>query len=86
MRVKCVICDKIESIDDDSFQAKRLRNRPINTYMCESCSRSNYRKNRTENCLRKFPSIRKSKKTMTGINRKAEAPCSEVWMSIERVK
>ena len=38
MRVKCVICDKIENIKDDSFQAKRLRNRPIYTYMCETCS------------------------------------------------
>lgn len=37
MRVKCVICDKIESIADDSFQAKRLRNRPIHTYMCKVC-------------------------------------------------
>ena len=38
MKVKCVICDKIENLKDDSFQAKRLRNRPISTYMCESCS------------------------------------------------
>ncbi|MFB6465754.1 YlaI family protein [Cytobacillus sp. Hz8] len=37
MRVKCVLCDKIENIDDYSFQAKRLRNRPIHTYMCMSC-------------------------------------------------
>jgi uncharacterized protein YlaI len=37
MRVKCVICDQIESIEDDSFQAKRLRNRPIHTFMCKSC-------------------------------------------------
>lgn len=37
MRVKCVICDKIESIEDDSFQAKRLRNRPIHTFMCKTC-------------------------------------------------
>lgn len=37
MRVKCVICDQIESIGDDSFQAKRLRNRPIHTFMCKSC-------------------------------------------------
>lgn len=37
MRVKCVLCDKIESIDDHSFQAKRLRNRPIHTYMCKEC-------------------------------------------------
>ncbi|PLR79214.1 DUF2197 domain-containing protein [Bacillus sp. V3-13] len=37
MRVKCVICDIIESIDDDSPIAKRLRNRPIHTYMCRPC-------------------------------------------------
>lgn len=37
MRVKCVICDQIESINDDSFQAKRLRNRPIHTFMCKAC-------------------------------------------------
>jgi len=38
MRVKCVICDKIESIEDETLVAKRLRNRPIHTYMCNSCS------------------------------------------------
>ncbi|RBW69413.1 YlaI family protein [Bacillus taeanensis] len=37
MRVKCVICDKIEKIDDESLIAKKLRNRPIHTYMCEDC-------------------------------------------------
>lgn len=39
MRVKCVICDKIESIDDESLMAKRLRNRPIHTYMCNDCTK-----------------------------------------------
>lgn len=38
MRVKCVICDKIETIEDESFVAKRLRNRPIHTYMCKDCN------------------------------------------------
>ncbi|MEW9108843.1 YlaI family protein [Cytobacillus gottheilii] len=37
MRVKCVLCDKIESIPNDSAEAKRLRNRPIHTYMCKVC-------------------------------------------------
>jgi uncharacterized protein YlaI len=37
LRVKCVICDKIESIENESFLAKRLRNRPIHTYTCTSC-------------------------------------------------
>ncbi|WP_074433016.1 YlaI family protein [Neobacillus dielmonensis] len=37
MRVKCVLCDKIEAINDESLTAKRLRNRPIHTYMCKEC-------------------------------------------------
>lgn len=37
MKVQCVLCDKIETIEDDSFMAKRLRNKPITTYMCEEC-------------------------------------------------
>lgn len=38
MRVKCVLCEKIENINDDTLQAKKLRNRPIHTYMCGECS------------------------------------------------
>lgn len=37
MRVKCVICDKIENIENESVLAKRLRNRPIHTYTCQLC-------------------------------------------------
>ncbi|SDJ75113.1 YlaI family protein [Sediminibacillus albus] len=37
MRVKCVICDSIESIDSNSLQAKRLRNRRIHMYLCQTC-------------------------------------------------
>jgi uncharacterized protein YlaI len=37
MRVKCVICDIINELEDDSPQAKKLRNRPIHTYMCNPC-------------------------------------------------
>ncbi|MBN6889185.1 uncharacterized protein YlaI [Cytobacillus horneckiae] len=37
MKVQCVICDTIETIENDSLEAKRLRNRPIHTYMCEVC-------------------------------------------------
>lgn len=37
MRVKCVICDTINNLEDDLPLAKRLRNRPIHTYMCEPC-------------------------------------------------
>lgn len=38
MRVKCVICDEAGKLPDDSPIAKRLRNRPIHTYMCPSCT------------------------------------------------
>jgi uncharacterized protein YlaI len=38
MRVKCVLCEKIETIIDDAPLAKKLRNRPIHTYMCQPCS------------------------------------------------
>lgn len=37
MKVKCVICDVIDTIDEQSPLAKKLRNRPIHTYMCHAC-------------------------------------------------
>ncbi|GAB2543251.1 YlaI family protein [Gracilibacillus alcaliphilus] len=39
MRVKCVICDTIEKIDDSCPLAKKLQNRLIHTYMCTSCDK-----------------------------------------------
>ena len=38
MRVKCVICDEIGQLKDDAPIAKKLRNRPIHTYMCDKCN------------------------------------------------
>jgi len=38
MRVKCVICDTIHNLDDELPLAKKLRNRPIHTFMCELCT------------------------------------------------
>ena len=37
VKVQCVLCDKLENIDDMSPLAKKLRNRPIHTYMCKEC-------------------------------------------------
>ncbi|OOE12072.1 YlaI family protein [Fictibacillus arsenicus] len=37
MRVKCVLCDNIEVIENECSLAKKLRNRPIHTFMCEPC-------------------------------------------------
>lgn len=38
MRVKCVICEDINQLADHTPLAKKLRNHPINTYMCNICS------------------------------------------------
>lgn len=38
MRVKCELCDRIDELDDDSPFAKKLRNRPIHTYLCPECN------------------------------------------------
>lgn len=38
MQVKCVICDTVNDIPDYSSGAKKLRNRPIHTYMCVPCN------------------------------------------------
>lgn len=32
-----MLCDYITNLDDEDPLAKRLRNRPIHTYMCPSC-------------------------------------------------
>lgn len=37
MKVQCVICDEQNELEDDTPLAKKLRNRPIHTYMCEQC-------------------------------------------------
>ncbi|WP_083910671.1 YlaI family protein [Salsuginibacillus kocurii] len=37
MKARCVLCDTIDVISDDNPLAKKLRNRPIHTYMCEAC-------------------------------------------------
>ncbi|MCM2674858.1 YlaI family protein [Alkalicoccobacillus plakortidis] len=39
MRVKCVLCDRIDELDDLKPLAKKLRNRPLHTYMCETCEK-----------------------------------------------
>lgn len=38
MKVQCVICDRQMTLEDDSPAAKKLRNRPIHTFMCNACS------------------------------------------------
>ena len=38
MRVQCVVCDTLYELDDDLPLAKKLRNRPIHTFMCDTCN------------------------------------------------
>ncbi|WP_025026253.1 YlaI family protein [Caldalkalibacillus mannanilyticus] len=55
MRVKCVLCNKIQEIDRDSVKGKRLRNHPLVTYMCEECNdriRDKTEKRREEGTLK----------------------------------
>ncbi|WP_430786188.1 YlaI family protein [Virgibacillus flavescens] len=62
MQVKCVICDEIESIEDDSLQAKRLRNRRIHMYLCEPCYNRIEKKTKERHATGNFRLYRKPKK------------------------
>jgi len=35
--VKCVLCDQVEELKDDSIEAKKLRNRRMHMYLCSPC-------------------------------------------------
>ncbi|PKR78492.1 DUF2197 domain-containing protein [Halalkalibacillus sediminis] len=37
MRVKCVLCDNVEKIESFSLEAKQLRKRRKQTYLCPNC-------------------------------------------------
>ncbi|TMN23924.1 DUF2197 domain-containing protein [Lentibacillus cibarius] len=54
MKVKCVLCDAIHDIKDDSLQAKRLRNRRIRMYLCDECDGRIYDKTQKRHATGKF--------------------------------
>ncbi len=37
MQVKCVICDRVETLDEHSLIAKRMRNHGKRLYLCKTC-------------------------------------------------
>lgn len=37
MRVQCAICDQIDTIQDNTFIAKRLKNHSFQSYLCDTC-------------------------------------------------
>lgn len=64
MKVKCVLCDKIEHLDDETLLAKRLRNRPIHTFMCEECHNRITEKTKKRLASNSFKLYRKPKKKL----------------------
>ncbi|QLK85744.1 DUF2197 domain-containing protein [Staphylococcus sp. 17KM0847] len=36
-RVTCIICDTEVLLDENTLLAKRLKNNPIRTFMCDEC-------------------------------------------------
>ncbi|WP_090238178.1 YlaI family protein [Lentibacillus halodurans] len=67
MKVQCVLCDAVHEIDDDSLQAKRLRNRRIHMYLCQECYGridDNTRKRHATGSFRLFDDTKKKKKDL----------------------
>lgn len=61
MKVKCVLCDKLEDLVNDSGLAKRLRNRPIHTYMCDDCNERIEQRTNERKATNNFKLYRKKK-------------------------
>lgn len=62
MQVKCAICDRIDAIQDDSFQAKRLRNRRKYMYLCKDCYKRIELKTKERHATGKFQLFEEKKK------------------------
>ncbi len=39
MKVKCILCDRIDSIDSGTLLAKNLRKKRVMSYMCDDCNK-----------------------------------------------
>lgn len=37
MKVRCDLCEKIDTIDDNSLLAKKIIYRKVQSYLCEAC-------------------------------------------------
>lgn len=62
MNVKCVICDTVEDIEDDSLKAKRLRNRRIHMYLCKTCYQRIDKKTKARHATGNFRLYREKKR------------------------
>ncbi|MFF2752347.1 YlaI family protein [Psychrobacillus sp. NPDC058041] len=61
MKVQCAICDRIDELSNDLPLAKKLRNRPIHTYMCPTCHDRIEEKTKTRLATGKFIFYKSSK-------------------------
>lgn len=62
MDVQCVICEKIEQIDENSVQAKKLLNRRISSYLCKECDERIAKKTNQRHKTGKFQLYSSNKK------------------------
>lgn len=37
MKIKCMICDRVNEVEDQSLLAKKMRNKPLTSYICTEC-------------------------------------------------
>lgn len=54
MKVQCILCERIDELDNQSFLAKKLRNRPFHTYLCDECNERITRKTLERHATGKF--------------------------------
>ncbi|RYG74040.1 DUF2197 domain-containing protein [Lentibacillus lipolyticus] len=62
MKVKCVLCDAVHDLENDSLQAKRLRNRRITMYLCEECNGRIYNRTKQRHATGNFKLYDRHKK------------------------
>lgn len=60
MDVKCVLCDQIEELKDDSIEAKKLRNRRMHMYLCSPCNERITTRTKERHSTEKFRLYRKN--------------------------
>lgn len=59
MKVKCILCDDIHDLLDNSLEAKRLRNHLDKVYMCSDCTSRIRKKTESHSSDRRIPSFKK---------------------------
>ncbi|HEX6595268.1 MAG TPA: YlaI family protein [Bacillota bacterium] len=62
MHVQCVLCDKVDELDDHSLQAKTLRNRRLKMYLCQTCYERIGKKTKERHASGNFRLYRSKKK------------------------